>query len=329
MDINDNTQAILLLTTHFTKEDTREFKPLGPVEWGYFAEWLHNNNLQPKDLLKESWKENLHSLNHAKVTLERIEYLLERGMAMSLALEKWQRAGLWVMIRSDADYPKLLKQRLGKLSPPVIFGCGEKRLINMPGLAMVGSRNASENDLQLSRKIGRDAANQGYTIVSGAARGVDEHSMLGALEEGGTATGIIADSLLRQSGSVKYRPYILKKDLVLISTFNPEAGFSVGNAMGRNKYIYCMSDAAIVVRTDSKGGTWTGAIENIKNRWVPLWVVESDDPKSGNSKLIQQGGRVLSANQLVKTSVKSLSVVAASEDMKVDKNIGYQRALFG
>src|SRR5690606_42161140 len=84
----------------------------------------------------------------------------------------------------------------------------------------------------------------------------------------------------------------LAGDLVLVSPFNPEAGFNVGNAMARNKHIYCLSDAAVVVNSKpDKGGTWTGATEDLKSGWVPLWVQHKDDPASGNAALVQKGAR--------------------------------------
>jgi len=71
--------------------------------------------------------------------------------------------------------------------------------------------------------------------------------MLGALEHGGTSVGVLADSLLRSATSAQYRKQIMSGDLVLVTPFNPEAGFNVGNAVTRNRYIYCLADAAVVV----------------------------------------------------------------------------------
>ena len=52
--------------------------------------------------------------------------------------------------------------------------------------------------------------------------------------------------------------------------------------MARNRYIYCLADTAIVISsTADKGGTWTGAIENLKAAWVPLWVKKTETQKSG------------------------------------------------
>ena len=49
--------------------------------------------------------------------------------------------------------------------------------------------------------------------------------------------------------------------LVFISPYDPAAGFSVRHAMQRNKIIYALADAALVVASDfEKGGTWAGAI---------------------------------------------------------------------
>ena len=59
--------------------------------------------------------------------------------------------------------------------------------------------------------------------------------MFGALNKGGTVVGILADSLLRASSSKMYRSYLRSQDLVLISSFNPEAGFTVGRGYAKEQ----------------------------------------------------------------------------------------------
>ncbi|WP_211369042.1 DNA-processing protein DprA, partial [Pseudoxanthomonas jiangsuensis] len=155
-------------------------------------------------------------------------------------------------------------------------------------------RDASEDDLAFTIGLGGMIALQGRSVVTGGARGVDEASMLGALERDGTVIGVLADSLLRTSNSVKYRRALMDRNLVLVSPFNPEAGFDVGNAMARNKYIYALSDAAVIVSaTEGKGGTWSGAVEALKHAWVPLWVKPHRDARSGNAVLVGMGARWL------------------------------------
>lgn len=311
MTLSHHTQAVLLLTAHFTRPEQDEAKPLGPKEWGRFALWLKDRSRTPEQLLAGDPMKVLEGWNDKGITAGRIERLVNRGAALALALDKWLSAGLWVMTRSDPDYPVRLKQRLKLDSPPLLFGCGNPKLLNQGGLAVVGSRDADADDLEFSRGLGRLAAEQGHSIVSGGARGVDETAMLGALAAEGTVIGVLADSLLPASASARFRKHVMNQNLVLVSPFYPEAGFSAGNAMARNKYIYCLADAAAVVRTGTKGGTWSGAVENLKKGWVSLWVRELEDESAGNEPLIREGGRRLSGS-LAKMNFGEL--LAASQE---------------
>ena len=135
---------------------------------------------------------------------------------------------------------------------------------------------------------------QGYSVVSGGARGVDESAMLGAHDKDGAVIGVLADGLLQAATSARFRPGLMSRNLVLVSPFNPEAGFDVGNAMARNKYVYCLADAAVVVATGKdRGGTWAGAVEALKHSWAPVWVKAHLDAQSGNAALVTLGARWL------------------------------------
>lgn len=299
MGMSHQTQAVLLLTAHFGKPAKGDPKPLTTAEWGRFAQWLREHQIQPDALLLDDPAVVLVDWRDRMITLERINYLLSRSGALGLAVEKWERAGLWVLPRSDPRYPSRLKKLLKNESPAVLFGCGNPSLLNQGGIAVIGSRDAGEAELAFTTALAGDAARQGVSIISGGARGVDEVAMLGALQEEGTVVGVLADSLLRAATSAKYRSGLMTNKLVLVSPFNPEAGFDVGNAMSRNKYIYCLADAAIVIATGKgKGGTWNGAVENLKARWVPLWVKRHPDAASGNAALVQQGAGWLPEHSL-------------------------------
>jgi len=304
MNIPERTQAILLLTAWFSKPRNDDPKPLTPTEWGQFAAWLNGRSLNPESLLFNDIHYILKGWVSKSITIDRLQSLLNRGAAMGIALEKWFRSGLWVLCRSDREYPERLKKRLKDNCPPILFGCGNQGLLNQcllnQGLlnkkscAVVGSRNANQQDLNFSRDFGTLTAAEGYSIVSGGARGVDDAAMMGALEKEGTVIGVLAHGLLKAATSAKFRKFIMDDKLVLVSPFYPEAGFNVGNAMSRNKYIYCLSEAAVVVHSGTKGGTWNGALENLRKRWVPLWVKKTEDLKAGNDKIAIQGGIWLS-----------------------------------
>ena len=87
-----------------------------------------------------------------------------------------------------------------------------------------------------------------------------------ALDSGGYNCGVLADSLAKSVLNAEYRKYIATGKLVLISAVDPDAGFNVGNAMARNKYIYALAHAGLVVKFRfCQGGTWAGAIEVLKS----------------------------------------------------------------
>lgn len=294
--LSPTAQATLLLTSHFSKTSSETTKPLNNTEWGRFALWLKERSTTPADLLVADPKTLLQGWHDARISAERIIELLNRGYSLALAMEKWQRAGLWVVTRSDPEYPKRLKQRLKTDSPPVLFGCGNKALLNTGGLAVIGSRNASESDLAFSDQVGAKAAAEGIAIVSGGARGVDETAMLGAMKQGGVVIGVMADSLLKAATSSKWRKGLMDDHAVLVSPFYPEVAFSSGNAMARNKYIYCLADSSLVIHSGKKGGTLNGAEENLKKSWVPLWVKPTIDREAANADLVVKGGRWLEAD---------------------------------
>jgi predicted Rossmann fold nucleotide-binding protein DprA/Smf involved in DNA uptake len=290
MIMDENKQAILMLTTYFSPPKKGEPTSLTPLEYGRFALWLRENKYQPKDLFSQfkeifnKWKDQ-----ENKITIERLSFLIGRGMAMGVALEKWHSAGIWIITRSDIEYPQTLKKHLGNSAPAILFGVGNKKLLNAGGLSIVGSRSVDASDQEFTQHIAKQASLEKLNVVSGGAKGIDEIAMLASLEVDGTATGVLASDLFKAALSSKWRKHLQQNQLVLVSTYYPEASFNVGNAMGRNKYIYCLSDYALVIRSDKdKGGTWAGAKENLKKKWVPLFIKEPSNV-AGNIALKKMG----------------------------------------
>lgn len=313
-----DTQAILLLCASFGQNRQTEPQPLTLKEYNTLAGWLIQNEMTPKDLLDPTVQKQLSEITIDTLNSKRLMALLERGVMLSLAVEKWSNQGLWILGRSDVSYPKRLKQNLKLSAPPILYGIGNRELISNGGLAVVGSRDVDEEGLNYTENIVYTCAQQGIQVISGGARGVDQASMLGALEAGGTVVGVLADSLTKAALKSQYRSYIKEGKLALISPYDPDAGFSVGNAMGRNKYIYALSDYALVISCAvEKGGTWAGAMETLaKIQNVPVLVRIQGNVPLGNQELIKKGA--IPFPEFTGNSVLKEILMGASAELKAE-----------
>jgi DNA processing protein len=290
-ELSSNSQAILLLTAPLVAgrgEPSPEL--VTHSEYNRVARILREKQLQPADLIGPNAAEIM-SLCAQLIGRERLEALLGRGFLLGQAVERWNARAIWIVSRADATYPKRLKARLKEDAPPILYGCGDATLLETGGLAVVGSRHVNDELTTYTEEVGRLTAEAHRTLISGAAKGIDRAAMHGALQAGGAVVGIMADSLERAALARDNREPLMEGRLVFISPYDPAAGFNVGHAMQRNKVIYALSDAALVVTSDfEKGGTWTGAIEQLERlRLVPVFVRNGTEAGKGNSALLQRG----------------------------------------
>lgn len=289
--LQPDAQAILLLCASFGRNRQAEPIPLSLGEYNFLARKLKQDNLRPGDLLASETKTWIFSAIEEKLNPQRILHLLERGAMLAVAVEDWTNQGLWILSRGDRTYPQRLKDKLKQLSPPILYGVGNPDLLTKGGLAIVGSRNVDEEEIAYTQRIAEKCAEQGIQVVSGGARGVDRAAMLAAIEGGGTCVGIFADRLIKAAVSMQYRQGLREGRVALISPYDPAAGFNVGNAMNRNKYVYGLADRALIVNsTERKGGTWAGATEELKREVsIPVLVRAEEPISSGNKGLMALG----------------------------------------
>lgn len=289
--LSPNTQAILLLTAPLIAgRGTASSDLLSPGEYKRLARHLREIQHQPADLVSPDATEILRACQPV-IDESRLQKLLGRGFLLSQVIERWQSRAIWVVSRADADYPRRLKARLREDSPAVLYGCGDMSLLDSGGLAVVGSRHVDDSLIDYTMDVGRLAARAGKMLVSGGAKGIDQAAMRGALEAGGSVCGVLADSLEKTTMNREHRNLLLDGQLVLISPYDPSAGFNVGHAMQRNKLIYALADVSLVVSSDlNKGGTWAGATEQLdKLQFAPVFVRSVGESSAGLDGLRNKG----------------------------------------
>lgn len=290
--LTPDAQALLLLCSHLGLSKDAEYTPLTLKEWNPLARKIQASIYQrPGGLLGPDTAELQTQLDLPPEQARRLASLLGRSGALAIELERLQSLGIHALTRADEAYPARLRQRLHESAPTVLFFAGNNELLGQPGLAVVGSRRLDEAGQACAQFVGQACGLSGFVLYSGGAKGVDTLSMQASLESRGTAVGILADSLERAIRVSSQRTALQRGDLCLVTIYHPNAGFSVGAAMGRNRLIYVLSDYALVVASDAEtGGTWAGATEALKTGWVPVFVLDHPLKPEGNRMLIEKGG---------------------------------------
>jgi DNA processing protein len=264
--------------------------PLGVAEWCRIGGQLRRAGLvRPGELLDVEpgfWP----TTALAQEEVARLRGLLEQGDALDRELERLAGLGIRVLTSVEPEYPARLRTRLRGLAPPVLFAAGDGALLERPGLAVVGSRDVDEAGALFTRAVAARCAQDGLTVVTGGARGVDQIAMRAALESGGAVVGIPAGGLERVLG--ENRQWMDDGRLLLLSPWHPKIGFTVGNAMARNKVIYALAEYGLVVSAAAgQGGTWAGAREVLRHGWVPLFVRDDCSAPDGNRELLRTAAR--------------------------------------
>ncbi len=282
-------QTVLLLCCHFGQFGSGQVNPLSVAEYNSVAKRLKESGLRPHHLLERrtllDWL-----TSEPKINGDQLKALLERGALMGLMLERWQAIGLWAICRFEEEYPSFLKQRLREKTPPVLFGVGNRAVLHQGGLAIVGSRNADDEAIEYTKHVAETCARDGLSVISGGAKGIDRTAMLGCCEAGGVSLGVTAEPLVKAAVARHYRSEIREGRLTLITPFDPEARWLTSRAMQRNKYIYCLANAGLVISSDIEGGTWAGATEALESNWgVPIYVRMYGTLPRGNAPLEKRG----------------------------------------
>lgn len=288
VDVSPDTRAVLLLYAKLGAAGPDDPEPLKPQEYERFARWLQTVGLRPRDVLDgDALSARPH--DDLPVSLPRLHALLDRHAALAAPLDDWMHKGGWVISHVESCYPRRLRDQSHFAAPPLLYGVGDLDLLSGGGLAIVGSRHADLDAIYFTRQVAAACVRQDVVVVSGGAGGVDSAAMDAALAAGGRVVGILADSLLRRATAAKYRDGLRDGQIVLLSPYHPHSGFNVGNAMGRNKYIYALADWGLVVSASlESGGTWAGAVEALQYGHH-VFVRTQENMPEGNRRLLERG----------------------------------------
>ncbi len=225
-------------------------------------------NWQERD--RELTTEDLVALGYSREMARQILVLLEDGQLLDYYCQQGKKRDCYPLSRVSDAYPRRIYQALGQESPGCLWYKGDLSILQMPAISLVGSRDLSPENREFAREIGRQAALQGYALVSGNARGADREAQDACLRSGGKVISVVADSLAAQSA---------RENVLYISEEDFDAEFSAARALSRNRCIHSLGQMTFVAQCGyQKGGTWDGTVKNLRFGYSPVYCFADGSP---------------------------------------------------
>lgn len=167
----------------------------------------------------------------------------------------WVKRGLDVRTVLDPSYPSNLHEIFNR--PPLLFVRGnwqEKQ--DRWGIAVVGTRSATDEGIRRARRLARELAEAGYPLISGLARGIDTAAHQAALEVGGRTVAVMGTGLdhifPRENGPLAGE--IVESGGALVTQFFPHQGPARWTFPMRNAVMSGLSVATVVVEAGATSG---------------------------------------------------------------------------
>lgn len=247
-------------------------------------------NAEQPAQVRDVTREDLLQLGYGKDMAERIVGLLDADQQLQWYINRGRRAGCVPVTRVSQGYPLRLRKRLGLDSPGCLWMKGELALLEKPMVSLVGSRDLRKENRDFAHEVGRQAALQGFTLVSGNARGADKTAQDACLAYGGSVISVVADRLDEQP---------VHERILYMAEDGYDLPFSSMRALSRNCVIHSLADAVLVAQcTYGKGGTWDGTLKNLRNGWSPVFCFR--DGSAAVTELTQRGAVAVDAGQLAR-----------------------------
>jgi DNA processing protein len=258
---------------------------------------------------------------------DRWEYEVAAALAMHLrrgAIEEWAaRLNGWDAADPRLQYVTILERnypaslRLIFNPPPFIVLHGKLAEADARGVAVVGTRNPTEQGLKRARRLARDLAEAGITVYSGLARGIDTAAHHGALENGGRTVGVVGHGLLQPIYPKENQELAdqIAATAVLISQFRPDTPPSQYTFPMRNAVTSGLSQGTVVVEASKTSGARMQArlaAEHGKRVWLLDSLVRNSDWAAAFAAKYSQSTRVISDISQVLEELRSEREIAAA-----------------
>ena len=281
--MNTKERGFLLLTSTFGDPDR---KPLTVAQFRTLADRV--SRMEKPNETRQLAVDDLLELGYDRQMAFRIVSLLEGQSALTTYIQRGKQQGCIPISRISDYYPLAVRQRLGLDAPGCLWAKGDVSLFATQKISLVGSRELRDDNRLFAEMVGREAAKQGITLVSGNATGADRTAQEACVAAGGRVICVVADELMKCP---------LTENILYLSEDGFDLPFSAQRALSRNRVIHTLGYLTFVAQcTMGTGGTWDGTTRNLRNGWSPVYCFFDGSAACG--ELQQLGATMISGEQL-------------------------------
>jgi DNA processing protein len=255
------------------------------------------------------------------------DHLVDEIYAMGERLDEWRQElaalrdeEVQVFVRGDAGYPRNLQWAFD--APPVLFIRGQLTPDDAFAIAIVGSREASEEGVKLARTLAEQAVDYGMTVVSGLAPGIDGVAHAAALRAAGRTIGVLGSGIrvIYPSENCELAEAMIRHGAI-VSELAPDARPSGANLMARDRIISGLSLGVIVVEARAVSGSADTAARAMKQQ-RPVWVVDwrdNDPAHAGNRAILGSGAEPLPSHATI--NMEAIAAVLRETERRLREGI--------
>jgi DNA processing protein len=296
-----NKEQILTLTC---------LKEVGCTGFGYQKVMTLGNHMLDNDLVADSYDQLFDIIKGIKVPAFQkvtLSYLSDASRIAKRVIEESERQSICFVALFDEDYPELLKGTVneeGKLEPPLlIWYRGNLSITEMPGLAVIGTREPTNEGIAGGQYLASEFAKKGFNIISGLAVGCDTCGHKGALKVGGKTTAILGNGLDHKSiyppENQDLAEEIVENGGLLLSEYRIGSAVNRFSLVARDRLQSGLAKATLVIQTGENGGTMHAATATLQARKPLYTMLFKDDATNkhekclGNALLVKKGARYI------------------------------------
>lgn len=296
--LNAGEYGFLLLTSHLGDP---ERKPLTVAQFRTLID--RSENMKRSEISRDVDVYDFVSIGYSPKAAKHIVDLLHDEVLLQYYLVRARKADCVPVTRATPEYPLIVRKRLGLDAPGCLWAKGDLAILDAPAVALVGSRELEEPNREFAEEVGRQAALQGYTLVSGNARGADKTAQNACLRAGGRVVSIVADSLMSHKA---------RENVLYLSEDSFDAEFSAQRALSRNRVIHAMGIKAFAAQCSyQRGGTWDGTVKNLRFGWSTVFCFDDGSPAV---RLLEQMG----ANLIDSAALRNISALVGNSPSLFD-----------